>query len=170
MNKHLHTYAQSYIWAGIIGILFLSFLILPTFQKEVNKNVVAHTPSLEDDVVLAFPQGKINAQIADTPNTRELGLSYRASIGDDEGMIFVFDKPDNYGFWMKDMKFPIDMVWFSEGGQIVYMEENLSPKTYPKVFMNKPKAKYVLELNANLAKKYGLYLGTKVDLSGIKAK
>lgn len=168
MSKHLKKNTQAFIWVGIIVVLIVAFLILPTFRNEVNKNVVAHTSSLRDDMKLVLPRGEIYVQLANTEATRELGLSYRTSIGDDEGMLFVFDKPDNYGFWMKDMNFPIDMVWFSESGQVVHTEEDLATSSYPKVFINKPKAKYVLELNRGVARKHGLYLGSRVDLSKVK--
>lgn len=168
MSKHLEKNSRNLIWLGIIIVLGVTFLILPTFRNEVNKNVVAHTSTLKDDLKLVLPRGEIYVQLANTEETRELGLSYRTSIGDNEGMLFVFDKPDNYGFWMKDMNFPIDMVWFSESGQVVHTEEDLATSSYPKVFINKPKAKYVLELNSGIARKYGLYLGSRVDLSKAK--
>jgi uncharacterized membrane protein (UPF0127 family) len=159
---------QKFIWIAIVALILFTIFTAPFFRNEVNKNVVAHTSTLRDDLKLSLPRGEIYVQLANTPNTQELGLSYRDSIGDDEGMLFVFDKPDNYAFWMKDMKFPIDMVWFSEAGQVVHYEENVAPDSYPKVFVNKPKAKYVLEVNAGNAAKYGLYLGAKVELSKVK--
>ncbi len=67
--------------------------------------------------------------VADTANTeakRDKGLSGRDSIGINEGMYFIFDTPGLYGFWMKDMKFPIDLVWISDG-KIVGFEENMQP-------------------------------------------
>ena len=168
MSKHLKKNTQVYIWVGIIAVLLVAFLIAPTFQNEVNRNIATHSENLRDDVRLVFPQGEIQAQLANTLTARELGLSYRDKIGDNEGMLFVFDKPDIYAFWMKDMNFPIDMIWFSSTGQVVHTEENLATSTYPKAFANKPKAQYVLEMNAGMAKKYGLYLGSKVDLSKVR--
>lgn len=163
MKKMLYHYNPKYIvWGGIVLILITLVFALPVFQNEVNKNIAKNAQSLRDDIKLTFPQGEIYAEIASTLNARELGLSYRDSIGDNEGLLFIFDKPDIYAFWMKDMKFSIDMVWLSEDGQVVHIEENVSPDTYPKVFANKPKALYVLELNAGMARKYGLYLGSRV--------
>lgn len=168
MSKHLKKSTQIFIWVGIVIVLLFAFSAAPSFQNEVNKNVATHTSSLRDDITLTLPRGEIYVQVVDTSTSQELGLSFRESIGDEEGMLFIFDTPGIYPFWMKDMKFSIDMIWLSESGQVVHTEENIAPETYPKTFMNKPKALYVLEMNAGMAKKYGLYLGTKVDLSKIK--
>lgn len=167
MSKKPNQYPNNkkIIWSAIILLILFVVFTAPIFRNEVNKNVVAHTSTLRDDAEVVLPRGTLLVQLANTPTTRELGLSYRESIGDEEGMLFIFDKPDIYAFWMKDMKFAIDMVWLSENGQVVHIQENATPESYPTVFSNKPKAQYVLELNAGNAAKYGLYLGVKVDLS-----
>jgi len=56
----------------------------------------------------------IKVDLALTPETQEKGLSGRSGLKDDEGMLFVFEKPDKYSFWMKDMNFPIDIIWMGE--------------------------------------------------------
>lgn len=50
-------------------------------------------------------------ELADTPLARQRGLSGREKLAKDEGMLFVFNYPSNYAFWMKDMKFDIDLVY-----------------------------------------------------------
>jgi hypothetical protein len=72
---------------------------------------------------------KINEQyiVADVVNTEEernKGLSGRETIGLNDGMYFIFDEPGVYGFWMKNMKFPIDIVWIA-GGRIIGFNENV---------------------------------------------
>lgn len=51
--------------------------------------------------------------IADTDEKRTKGLSGRDNLAQDQGMLFLFDKPGNYPFWMKDMRFPIDIIFFA---------------------------------------------------------
>ena len=68
----------------------------------------------------------IVAELANTEAERSRGLSGRDSIGLNEGMYFAFEKPGTYGFWMKGMKFPIDIVWISEG-KIIGFTENAQP-------------------------------------------
>lgn len=57
--------------------------------------------------------------VADTPSERSLGLSGKSALENDEGMLFVFRENGRYGFWMKDMKFSIDIVWIDENRRIV---------------------------------------------------
>jgi len=80
-----------------------------------------------------------------------------------EGMIFVFDKPDFYYFWMKDMKFPLDFI-FIKNNEVVDLLENIAPETYPKSFTSKVKADKVIELNAGEIKKSGIKIGDKLDI------
>jgi uncharacterized membrane protein (UPF0127 family) len=68
---------------------------------------------------------------------------------------------------MKDMLFSIDMVWLSSEGRVVYVKEHATPESYPQTFVNVVPAQYVLEIGDGMAEKYGLYLGTKVDLARI---
>jgi len=89
-------------------------------------------------------------EIADTPKEREQGLSGRDSLPKENGLFFVFDRPDYYGFWMKEMKFPIDIVWFNEKKEVVGITRNLKPESYPKVFYPPQKIKYALEVNAGI--------------------
>lgn len=116
---------------------------------------------------LKLPKGVIYAEVASTPQSRAKGLSGRSHLDPDEGMLFVFEEEGQYGFWMKDMKFPIDIVWINEEGIVVHIERHVSPSSYfdhdpPQTFINKPAAKYVLELADGRAEHYGLYLGTQV--------
>lgn len=116
------------------------------------------------DVTLLMPKGALEVEVADTISSRELGLSGRKKLNDDEGMLFVFDTPGRYGFWMKDMQFPLDIAWINQNGIVVYIERNVTPETYPKAFINQSEALYVLEVNAGLLEKFGLYMGSKIKI------
>ena len=63
-------------------------------------------------------------------------------------MLFVFPDNDQHGIWMKDMKFPIDIIWISENYNIVHVKKDATPESYPTVFKNSKPARYVLELPA----------------------
>ncbi len=87
---------------------------------------------------------------ADTDELRTKGLSGRTSLEKDTVMLFSFPTPGVYGFWMKDMLFPIDILWTNEAGDTVqHIERNLSPDTYPKAFYPPEPSKYVLEIAAD---------------------
>ena len=115
-------------------------------------------------VTITTPNGAITAEVADTKSTRELGLSGHQPLKDNEGMLFVFDTPGRYGFWMKDMLFNLDLIWINQDGIIVDIERNASKDSYPKTYMNASPANYVLEVNAGVAEQQGLFIGSKVKI------
>jgi uncharacterized membrane protein (UPF0127 family) len=104
-----------------------------------------------------------NVQVAGTEPERVQGLSGKACIPKDSGMLFVFDNPSAYGIWMKDMKFPIDIVWLGADKRIMHIEKNAEPSSYPKVFTPITPALYVLEVKDGHADKLGLKLGDKLN-------
>ena len=85
---------------------------------------------------------------------------------EDEGMLFVYDRPSRQAFWMKDMKFPIDIIWLDVRGSVVHIEDGLKPcipsLTCPTYSPDK-EAQYVLETVAGFSKKHQLTIGTHVD-------
>lgn len=101
--------------------------------------------------------------VSDTSYTQSRGYSGREPISSNEGMIFVFDKVDKHGFWMKDMKFAIDIVWMDENYVINHIEKSVTPETYPKVFVPNEPAKYVLEVSAGEVGKLGVKIGDRVN-------
>lgn len=90
------------------------------------------------------------AEVADTEAKRTLGLSGRKSLPTNQGMLFVFDEPSQPGFWMKDMNFPIDIIWFDKNRKIVGIEKNLQPNSYPQVFYPPQEVSSALEINAGI--------------------
>ncbi len=105
---------------------------------------------------------EIHALVADTPALQHLGLGGRTGLGSDEGMFFVFPSDKKYSFWMKDMRFSIDMIWISSDARIVYMAENISPETYPTSFAPSSPARYVLEMTAGYATTHHFKVGNQV--------
>jgi uncharacterized membrane protein (UPF0127 family) len=113
---------------------------------------------------ITAPNGRIYFETADNYNSRKLGLSGKDSIGSNEGLLFVFeDSSIKNCFWMKDMKFPIDMVWLDDDKQVVSVKESVSPTTYPDTFCPEAPAKYGLELLAGKSKDFGIEAGVKLS-------
>lgn len=106
--------------------------------------------------ILTINNHKITIEIADTPAKRELGLGGRDSLEANHGMLFVFNQPDQACFWMKDMHFNLDILWFNANKQLIYQKQNLSPDTYPSSFCPPTMAGYVLEINAGEAAKLNI--------------
>lgn len=124
--------------------------------------VKAARSTLEDGYVKA-PKGTIRLLVAKTPSSREHGLSGYDSIAQDQAMLFIFPRSESVGFWMKDMKFPIDIVWIGANRKIAGISENISPNTYPKTFISPGDVQFVMEMNANAATKFGLKKGTALS-------
>jgi uncharacterized membrane protein (UPF0127 family) len=80
------------------------------------------------------------------------------------GMFFVMDTPKQYGFWMPDMHFAIDIIWMNEDMRVVDISHNVRPETYPKTFHPITPALYVLEVSAGYAEKMGIQKGSKGTL------
>jgi len=106
----------------------------------------------------------ISFEIATSTTTQMKGLSGRPSIPDNYAMLFVFPKDGTYGFWMKDMLVPIDMVWVSDNGHVLAVDSSVSPATYPHVFYPPQPVRYVLETQAGFSKKVGWSVGRFVTL------
>lgn len=110
----------------------------------------------------------VKSRIVSKPSDRKKGLSGLDSLALDQGMFFVFEVPGDYGFWMKDMKFAIDIIWISENKEIVDLAVNVPPEPKRKdkeltVYKPKAKALYVLEINAGLAQLHNLKVGDTVN-------
>ena len=101
--------------------------------------------------------------IASTPAARQSGLGGRPAMSQTSGMLFVFDKPAVECFWMKDMQFPLDIIWINSEKQVVHVEQQVTPETYPKTFCPSTAAKYVIELRAGEAAKRHVTIGQKLD-------
>lgn len=90
-------------------------------------------------------------QTAVSPVVLQEGLGDRLNMPQDDGMLFVFKQPAQLCFWMKDMQFPLDMVWVTQQKKIDTILENVPVKSYPKSFCSHNKTLYVIELNAGEA-------------------
>ncbi len=128
-------------------------------QKQSEPDVVSNT-SIQVTALVTAPAGSVYVRIADNDEERRLGLSYFKSLPINQGMFFKFDTARTYAFWMKDMNFPIDIVWLKSIGngyyQVVYTVENATPGSYPQRFTPDTPADAVLEVNAFQSRYLGI--------------
>ena len=116
---------------------------------------------------LEFP-----VEVAVSPEERIKGLSGRASLDAGTGMLFVFEKADRLRFWMREMEFPLDMVWISAGCRVVDISDNVPQPEPDTSLADLPRyspeavAKYVLEINAGESAELGLGVGDRVEFLG----
>ncbi|OGG85839.1 hypothetical protein A2392_00245 [Candidatus Kaiserbacteria bacterium RIFOXYB1_FULL_46_14] len=106
----------------------------------------------------------VTVSVADTPEERNLGLSGVESLPTNEGKLFVFDKEGDYGFWMKDMNIPLDIIWINNERRVVHIEENVLSESYPAIYSSPEPARFVLEVNAFFASTFKLNEGDTVTI------
>lgn len=107
---------------------------------------------------------EIAVTVADTPALQEQGLSGREKLEQNEGILFVFPKPEPFGFWMKGMRFPIDIIYFDTDRRIVDVWENATPESYPKIFTPRAPAQFVLEVPAGFFAEHHLEMGNTLEI------
>jgi len=100
-----------------------------------------------------------NVEIVSDSVGQNEGLSNRKILYNKTGMLFAFEQMIQHFFWMKDMLFPIDIIFFDNNWQIILIESNLQPNTYPKIFGSGVDSQYVLEINAGEADFYDFQIG-----------
>ncbi len=128
------------------------------------------TPSPPRYFSLSVASKSLEVEYADTLRKQLKGLSGRKSLDKNSGLFYKFAEPDLHYFWMKDMNFPIDIMWISSEGKVIEIKKNLSPSTFPDKFTSKEKAQYVLEASAGFADRNGIGVGSSVDLSSVPEK
>jgi uncharacterized membrane protein (UPF0127 family) len=136
--------------------LLLGFFILPHKSSNCQEQY-------RNDSRLKIGNSTIDVQIATSAAEQTKGLGGRSCLGADQGMLFVFDKPGAYPFWMRDMKFPIDIVWIDKNNAVVDLQKDIQPSTYPQSYTNQTPAKKVLELPAGQADSLNIRTGTKIN-------
>ena len=103
-----------------------------------------------------------NIEIAKTPSEKILGLMYRRSLPADAGMLFLYDRPQQVTFWMRNTYIPLDMVFIGADGRVQRIESHTEPFSLAAISSDGD-VKSVLELNAGTADAIGLKVGDKVD-------
>lgn len=109
---------------------------------------------------------EFRVDIADTEEKRNQGLGGRESIGKNEGMLFVFGEPLIPTFWMKGMKFPIDIIWI-RGNEVIGFAENAQPEDRGealKLYQSPGFINYVLEVDAGTVSRLGIKVGSELEI------
>lgn len=108
-----------------------------------------------------------NVKIARTEKEKEQGLQGVEHLKDNEGMLFIYDKPQTVGFWMKDTKIPLDIIFINEDEEVISIYEGAP---YSETIAEEDDVKYVLELNQNSGAKPGdeVDLDTEEDVPTMK--
>ena len=144
--------------AVLVAALFVTFFFLNHKENQYLSNNLKEITLVNSE----NKQVKIYAEVVDNESARDQGLSGREKLPENQGMLFVFDSDQVLSFWMKDMKFSLDMIFLDSNYKIIDINENAQPcpsiKNCP-IYIAKNPGKYVLEIDAGLAKKNNLKIG-----------
>ena len=138
----------------LILVLFLVLalmLFLNSFQKKKQGQV-------------CFRDYCFQVEIAQTPTQRAKGLMFRKELERNQGMLFVFSSEKQHSFCMKNVSFPLDIIWLNENKEVVFLSQDNQPCNTLKCVVIKPteNAKYVLEINGGLINDIGLEIGDQL--------
>jgi uncharacterized membrane protein (UPF0127 family) len=145
----------------ILSVLLCGAVLLGLFFL-VQRPVTTSFDTSAAESVLQTPTATIRIIRADTEQTREHGLSDRENLPTDTGMLFIFPNVGIQGFWMKDMHFPLDIIWIDEHKKVIGIASKATPESYPEVFMSPKPIQYVLEINAGKSADFGITTGTQL--------
>jgi len=118
-------------------------------------------PGLERRTIMVGST-KLSVEVAATADEQQQGLSDRLSLAPDAGMLFPLVDPSKNGFWMKDMKFPLDFIYFDQG-RVVETKENVPNALVPMPFFPNETVDTVLEVNAGWVNGHGIKVGDASD-------
>lgn len=162
MKKFL---VQFFFLVIVIGVAL--FFFGPGGQKNFE---IPFLPQKTTLTTLEINGHKFKVEVADSQSERNKGLSGKQSLPEDQGMLFIFDHPDKYPFWMKGLNFPLDFIWIN-GDKVVDILPNISPPSpgqpdesltiyQPRVEIDK-----VLEINGGMAEKLGIKFGDSIKFT-----
>ena len=109
--------------------------------------------------VFNFQNVSVSVDIVRTEAEMAKGLGDRRSLPEGRGMFFEFPVLGPWPIWMKDMYFPIDIIWLDQKMKVVSLKENATPESFPEIFRSEQNSLYVLEVPAGFVRKWGLTVG-----------
>lgn len=151
----------------LVALALIGLLLLPALPSPAAGNELA-TPQLTlQRVKLSAGMHQIDAQVASSPDERQIGLMFRKEMPQHEGMIFVFEQAAQQCFWMKNTLLPLTAAFVADDGTIVNLAD-MKPQTMQSHCSDKP-VRYVLEMNRGWFTKKGIKAGSKLQSALFRA-
>lgn len=147
-------------------LILLAGLFIILLAVLIGQSYLKKTPTATID------DHKFKLMIAKTGKEKEIGLSETKNLPQDQGMLFPFDSPGYYSFWMKNMKFPIDIIFIKDNAIITIYKDVSPPKTSNEslpVYSPQSPADSVLEINASKSSQYDFKQGDTVKYENLGA-
>lgn len=157
------------IWRGVL--LLIIFVLLYSGYEYILKIPSIDVQDAQEEMQGASVviEGKeFKASMLSTPLQRQEGLSETETLEENTGALFLFNESGKHGIWMKEMDFPIDILWMDENFFVVGAVENASPESFPEIFYPDSPALYVFETHADFLDDVESLIGKKLEISLIK--
>lgn len=164
----------------ILNINLIALFVLGSIFSCKNENTPAAVQNNEPIEIEFLKEGELtlsnndsiikqlDIEVAKNNNERAIGLMNRSSMKENQGMIFVFEQDNNTGFWMKDTRIPLDIIYIGEDSTVISIVKNKQPFDLNAEGATAP-YRYVLEVNGTMADKWGIKEGTtKINWSETK--
>lgn len=164
----------NYAFIGIFIMLFFACNDTPSNTSTTNStaNAPIDIPFMKEGELSLMNNDSIIKQIdielAKSDNKRAIGLMNRNSLGADQGMLFVFPQDNNTGFYMKDTRIALDIMFLGKDSTVISISKNRQPFDMRSEGPGEP-YRYVLEVNAGKSDEWGIQEGlTKINWTETK--
>ena len=157
--------------AILLSVVVLLLFIDPPFFRESTERPVSHElPPLRKDARVTFlaadfqkVKAEIDVQIADFENERLQGMMFRKSLGENEGMLFIFERSEPRSFWMKNTFLSLDILYADENGTIISIHHRTEPLSTAPI-RSGGDAMYVVETRGGFCGKYDIVDGDLISI------
>ncbi|WP_269582297.1 DUF192 domain-containing protein [Roseibium sp. Sym1] len=145
------------------GLLGLAAVVIMAFSGVVAQAQAPQSGLPVEELVVTSGDGehRFQVDVAATDSQRSYGLMFRQEMAADQGMLFLFEGEGERYFWMKNTPLPLDIIYIGANGEIVSIAADTEPFSLDAIPSGGP-AKYVLEVNAGIAKKLDIKAGDTV--------
>lgn len=153
-----------------IQFTVLIIIIFAALYFGTSKNpLIPFAPAPNAQTKLTINSTVVNVDVADTPDKRKQGLSGRESLATDSGMLFIFEKPAKAGFWMKGMKFAIDLIYINDKKVVDIIKNATPPAPGQKdedlpIYVPNQEVNMVLEVNAGFVDSHSIKEGDMIEV------
>lgn len=146
--------------------IFISLCLLILLGIVLYSQLTKNSQNFSQSSTVYIGNAKVIVEVESTPESRAKGLSGRNSLENNYGMLFIFPNNDRHGFWMKEMKFPIDIIWI-DTDRVVSIKENApvpNPSETLPIYVPQEAANLVLEVPAGYTREHDIRVGSKVEV------
>ena len=162
------SYLKYIFFAVLVIAAIIIFFMLTSDNKKTSESGSPKEPKFVKEGELDFIRGetdslikRIDIEIADSPDSRVLGLMYRNHMDEDKGMLFIFPVAELQSFWMKNTYISLDIIFVSEKNIILNIHKNTIPRS-EKAYVSTEDAKYVVEVVSGFTDKFSVKPGDKI--------